>query len=97
MGQKNRFTPNRRKGGSLPTAGTRSLRRAPDVLDLPQQVTYGKPIIVVEDAEKKTFVYQAGEWVEYSASIAECRLTCQVKELPQRINGRTRYEVRVPV
>jgi hypothetical protein len=52
---------------------------------------------VFEDAEKKTFVFQAGEWVEYSASIAECRQTCQVKELPQRINGRTRYEVRVPI
>jgi hypothetical protein len=34
--------------------------------------------------------------VAYSASIAECRQSCLVKEVPQRVNGRIRYEVRIP-
>jgi len=57
---------------------------------------YGKPFILVEDAEKNTFIFKAGEWVAYSESIAECRQSYQVKELPQRVNGRIRYEVRIP-
>ena len=97
MGQKNRFTQNKRKPMSTYQSDTRSLRRPPELADLPRQVTYGKAFIVFEDAEKKTFVFQAGEWVEYSASIAECRQTCLVKELPQSINGRVRYEVRAPL
>jgi hypothetical protein len=59
-------------------------------------VVYGKPFIVLEDKDKNTFVYEGGNWVPYSESIAECRKTCQVKELPQRVNQRTRYEVRCP-
>jgi hypothetical protein len=97
MGQKNRYTPHKRRGGALPSSDTRSLRRPPSLSDLPRPVTYGKPFIVVEDAEKQTFVFEAGNWVAYSASIAECRQTCQVKELPQRVNGRIRYEIRAPV
>jgi hypothetical protein len=30
-------------------------------------------------------------------SIAECRENCQVQELPQKVNGMTRYEIRYPL
>jgi hypothetical protein len=63
----------------------------------PAPIVYGKPFIVVEDEQKNTFVFQAGAWVPHTASIAECRQTCQVKELPQRVNKMIRYEVRCPV
>jgi hypothetical protein len=35
--------------------------------------------------------------VRHSRSIAECREDCQVKELAQKINGMTRYEICSPV
>jgi hypothetical protein len=60
-------------------------------------VVYGKPVIVMEDVEKNTFVYDGNAWAAYSHTIAECRQTCQVKALPQKVNGKTRYEVRCPV
>ena len=60
-------------------------------------VQYGKPVVLLEDAQKNTFVFQAGNWVAYSMSIAECREVCQVKELPQRVNGMVRFEVRSPI
>jgi hypothetical protein len=96
MAQRRRFTQNKRQAARSPAPDTRSLRRPPEFVERPRPVIYGKPFIVVEDAAKNTFIFQAGEWVAYSASIAECRLTCQVKELPQRVNGRIRYEVRAP-
>ena len=34
-------------------------------------VVYGKPFILMEDAEKNTFVYKAGEWVAYEATVAD--------------------------
>jgi hypothetical protein len=51
----------------------------------------------MEDEQKNTFIYEGGAWVPHSASIAECRQTCQVKELPQKVNRMTRYEIRCPV
>jgi hypothetical protein len=96
MAQKRRINQNKRQAARSPAPDTRSLRRAPEFVERARPVLYGKPFIVVEDAHKNTFVFQAGEWVAYSASIAECRQTCQVKELPQRVNGRIRYEVRSP-
>jgi hypothetical protein len=51
---------------------------------------------VAEDEAKNTFVFKAGAWVPYEATIAECRQTCQVKELPQRLGNMIRYEVREP-
>jgi len=95
MAQKRRFTQNKRQASRAPV-DNRTLRRLPELIERPRPVVYGKPFIVVEDAEKNTFIYQAGEWVSYTATIAECRQTCQVKELPQRINGRVRYEIRAP-
>ncbi len=96
MAQKRKFNQNKRQTARLPASDTRSLRRLPEFIERPRPVVYGKPFILVEDADKKTFIFKAGEWIAYSASIAECRQSCLVKELPQRVNGRTRYEVRIP-
>jgi hypothetical protein len=97
MAQKRRFTQNKRQAARSPVASdTRTLRRLPEFTGRPRPVVYGKPFVVVEDAQKNTFIFHGGEWVAYSASIAECRQTCQVKELPQRLNGRIRYEIRAP-
>jgi hypothetical protein len=60
-------------------------------------VVYGQAFIVMEDETKRTFEYQRGAWVPYELSIAECRRDCLVKELPQKVNRMTRYEVRRPV
>jgi hypothetical protein len=60
-------------------------------------VAFGKPVLLLEDGEKNVFVYSAGQWVAYNRTIAECRVDCQVKQLPQTIKGMTRYEVCVPL
>jgi len=87
---------NNRGRGFDPNSPTRSLRRPPEPT-ASQAVAYGKPFIVMEDEAKKTFVYKAGAWVEFEASIAECRQSsCQVKQLAQKVNRMTRYEVRCP-
>jgi hypothetical protein len=36
-------------------------------------------------------------WNPYHLSIAECKVDCLVKTLPQKLNGKTRYEVRAPL
>lgn len=95
MPQKRRFNPRATVGGRAPALATRSLQRPPEIERQPV-VVYGKPFIVLEDKEKNTFVYKAGNWVPHSESIAECRKTCQVKELPQKVNQMTRYEIRSP-
>lgn len=65
-------------------------------VERPAPVVYGKAFIVAENAVKQTFVFQGGAWSPYSSTIAECRRTCLVKELPQKLNNMTRYEVRCP-
>src|SRR5437870_1621454 len=55
---------------------------------------YGPPFVLLEDANKNTFEYQGGTWIPHSKKIAECQLDCLVKELPQKVNKMTRYEVR---
>jgi hypothetical protein len=95
MAHNRRAIPNKRQASRL-APQTRTLARAPSLADLPQRVVYGKPFILMEDADKNTFVYKAGAWVAYEASIAECRRTCQVKALPQGVGKMTRYEVRCP-
>ena len=60
-------------------------------------IEYGKAFIVMEDEQRNTFVYKAGAWIPHSMSIAECRQDCQVKELPQKVNRMTRYEIRCPM
>ena len=60
----------------------RSLQTPPAAAGPRVATTYGKPFIVMEDGEKNTFEYREG---------------CQVKLLPQKLNGKVRYEVRRPV
>jgi hypothetical protein len=95
MARKRHFHARPGSGRSAAPSGTRMLQRPPEI-ELQPAVVYGKPFIVLEDKDKNTFVFTAGNWVPYSDSIAECRKTCQVKELPQRVNQMTRYEVRRP-
>lgn len=86
----------RARTASLAASDTRSLRRPPEIADLPERVVYGKPFIVLEDEAKNTFVFKAGAWVAHTSSMAECRQSCQVKMLPQKVNKMVRYEVRCP-
>lgn len=60
-------------------------------------VVYGKPFIVLEDPQKGAFIYRAGQWVADDRTIADYRQDCQVKQLAQKINGMTRYEICAPV
>lgn len=67
-----------------------------DVTSRPKFVpkVFGKPYVILEDDRKQTFIYEGGSWVAYSRSIAECRAEmCQVKQLAQKVNNMTRYEV----
>lgn len=69
----------------------------PRTLARPVTKEYGKPFVLLEDEHKKTFEFQAGAWVEYGRSIAECRVDGLVKELSQKVNKMTRYEIRLQV
>ncbi|TVP97717.1 MAG: hypothetical protein EA381_14140 [Planctomycetaceae bacterium] len=96
MARNNKFagrrTPskrNRQDSSSVVTAREAYVKKEP--------VEYGKPFIVMEDAQKNTFAYDGTGWNPYPLSIAECRTECLVKELPQNLNGKTRYEVRAPI
>jgi hypothetical protein len=96
MAQKHRFRNQRAKGPSRPPrAAPVSAPRV--VMEKKPPVVYGKAIIVLEDEAKCTFEFDKGAWVPYPMSIAECRRECLVKELPQKVNRMTRYEVRCPV
>ena len=75
---------------------TRSLYHPPEPAQRTAPVVYGKAFIVLEDEAKNTFIFKGGAWVAHTASIAECRQSCQVKQLPQRVNKMIRYEVRCP-
>jgi hypothetical protein len=88
---------NHRRHAARSGPDNRSLRRPPAVTERPPLTVYGKSFILMEDEEKNTFIYKAGAWIPHTASIAECRQTCQVKELPQRVGSRIRYEIRCPV
>lgn len=66
-------------------------RREPPAPYVPKPlVTYGKPMLILEDPDQQTFELKSGAWVPFAMSIAECRRECQVKELPQKINRMTR-------
>ena len=95
MGQRRHFNQTKRQLAR--TAGPeRGLKRPPAVTERAQPVVYGKPFILLEDGEKNTFIFKGGAWVAHTATIAECRTSCQVKELAQRVNQMIRYEVRCP-
>jgi hypothetical protein len=96
MARNNRFSgrqnrgPVRRSRDPVQAAAPRVFERKPPTL-------YGAPFIVLEDAEKNTFEFLNGNWTPFEMSIAECRQACQVRALPQQVNGKTRYEIRRPV
>jgi hypothetical protein len=96
MGQRNRNHGKRQKP-HLAAATPAAFRNPVAALERKIPVTYGKPFIVLEDGQKNTFVFAGGAWKPHTATIAECRVDCKVKELPQKINGMTRYEVCSPV
>lgn len=90
-----RKEPSRGKGRRAHGAPPPPLVRSSGVVKPPTQ--FGPPFVVLEDTEGKTFYYQLGSWRPHDMSIAACRATCQVKLLPQKVNGMNRYEVRRPV
>lgn len=93
MAQKHRF--HNQRGGRRD--GPR-LERPPLVPYVPKPpVEYGKPVMILEDTARSTFEFKGGAWIPFAKSIAQCRLDCIVKELPQKINQMTRYEVRFPL
>jgi hypothetical protein len=96
MAQRRRFQPKKKKQSSRSAAQVHTARELPVPAVRREPVVYGKPFTVLEDADKNTFYFKAGAWIPYSASIAECRQTCKVKELPQRVNQMIRYEIRCP-
>lgn len=96
MARKRRFHgsgPKKRQG--------RGSHAPPPLAPLPEPeapLTYGKPFTLLENESKATFQFSGGSWVPYEMTIAECRMnSCQVKELPQKVNRMTRYEVRTPL
>ena len=96
MAQRNRFA-NKRQKSRAPTPPTVVRQFTPAVMERKPPTEYGKPFVLMEDEQKNTFAYKAGAWIPHAMSIAECRQNCQVKELPQKVNRMTRYEIRCPV
>jgi hypothetical protein len=96
MAQKHRFNNQRNR---RPVRHSQSAApAAPRVIpEKKPPVVYGKAFVVMEDEAKCTFEYLKGAWIPYGMSIAECRREFLVKELPQKVNRMTRYEVRRPV
>lgn len=92
MSQRRRM-PNKRQQRSNapppPPIRTASVKKAP--------TKFGPPFVLLEDNQARTFIFSSGTWVEHSMSIADCRAECQVKVLPQKVNGMSRYEIRCPV
>ena len=97
MAHHNRFKQNRKKPARRPSPSVVVEKPAFVIPARKPPTTYGKPFIVLEDGQKNTFEYLKGAWVPYSISIAQCRESGEVKELPQKINKMTRYEVRLPL
>ena len=94
MPQRSRFNHNRQKPRRPAAPRTDAPREVLQTIEKKPPAQYGKPFILLEDQQKNTFEYARGAWVAYSMSIAELRQDCQVKELPQKVNGMTRYEIR---
>jgi hypothetical protein len=94
MAQRNRFNKHR----SRPSRGPRpSAVERPVIPERKPPTNYGKPFIILEDEQKNAFKYGNGAWLPYPMTIAQCRAEGVVEQLPQKINGMTRYEVRLPL
>lgn len=96
MGHRNRNHGKRQKPRAT-ARHTPMLRALPVAIEKKVPVEFGRPFILLEDGQKDTFIYNGGQWTRHTKTIAECRHDCQVKELPQKINGMTRYEICSPV
>ena len=96
MARKKQFHGKQRKQNSRSSYAPPPVATRPPA-ELKAPVQYGKPFTIMEDEMKNTFEYSGGKWMPYEMSIAECRLECQVNELPQKVNRMTRYEIRRPV
>jgi hypothetical protein len=96
MAQRNRYNPRRDKRRPL-TPQNSLLRQRPEAIDVAPAVQYGPPMVVMEDENKNTFLYEGGAWVPHERTIAEFRQDCLVKEMPQKVKRMTRYEVRCPL
>lgn len=96
MAQRRKFNPKRQRF-STASPHVRGLQSLPAAV-LPKAPTaYGKAFIVMEDEQKNTFEYRAGSWLPCADTIAQLRESCQVKELPQKVNRMVRYEIRRPL
>jgi len=97
MAQKHRNNHERKRGG--PSSAARGAAPKPPVVyERTPPLIYGQPVLILEDLEKNTFEFKAGNWVPHGTTIAECRvIKCQIKELAQKVNQMTRYEVRYPL
>lgn len=97
MAKRNQYGGGKKARRNLAQDGRANVVRETPVYQAKEKVEYGKPFIVMEDAEKNTFAYNGSAWVPYGMSMADCRTQCEVKVLPQKLNGKTRYEVRAPL
>ena len=88
-----------RRNERPPSAGLRASVPLPSpvIRQRKPPTQYGKPFILLEDESCNTYEYASGAWVPYELSIAQCRQQFLVKELPQKLNGKTRYEIRCPL
>lgn len=96
MGQRN-AGDQRRSKSSRNSRNSTAPRAATEGFVRPAPKVFGPPITLLEDSRKVTFEYRNGSWVEFALTIAQCRLDGEVKELPQKINKMTRYQVRLPI
>ncbi len=94
MAQRNRFNAERKSR----TAPPPPRKTPPEAMVKKPVIEYGKPFVLLEDSKKNTFGYEGGAWTPYAMTIAQCRLNdFQVKQLAQKVNNMTRYEVRTPL
>jgi hypothetical protein len=96
MAYHNRFSNNRKRPGRPARAAVADQPAFEIPAKKPPKV-YGKAFTLLEDEQKNAFEYRSGAWVPYAMTIAQCREEGEVKQLPQKINKMTRYEVRLPV
>ncbi len=96
MAHQNRFNHNRKR----PSRPARSAVADAPAFEIPAKkppVALGKAFVILEDESKVTFEYRSGAWVPFGRTIAQLREEGEAKELPQKINKMTRYEVRLPL
>lgn len=93
MAQRRSYQPARggKRNSRAPLPSVPSVPRS--IVRTPPKV-YGKPFVLLEDERKNVFEFQGGAWTAYPRTIAECKVDCDVKQLAQKVNNMTRYEVR---